>query len=126
MQGEECPTTSRRSFLCRLATLAAVGLGATAVPALARAESGRCCRNVTNCPDSVCIDPFYPVQLGVQRLYVWPLLPLYGHVPRNRVFRQSLSVSVGRRSVQPLRRSNQAGAGVLRRRLRAGATNQSP
>jgi hypothetical protein len=60
-EGEESQsTTSRGGFLRRLATLAAVGLGVALVPSKARAQSGRCCRNPAECPDSACTDPNFP------------------------------------------------------------------
>lgn len=50
----EQPTTveersTRTSFMRRLGTFAAVGLGVALLPATARAQSGRCCRD-TACP----------------------------------------------------------------------------
>jgi hypothetical protein len=49
-QGEESqPTTSRRGFLRRLATLAAVGIGVAMVPGRAHADTHSKC-----CPDQTC------------------------------------------------------------------------
>lgn len=42
--------SSRRGFLRRLGTFAAVGLGIALMPATARAQSGRCCKNASACP----------------------------------------------------------------------------
>lgn len=52
--------SSRSSFLRRLGTFAAVGLGVALMPAAARAQSGQCCRNTSICPDSGCTDPNFP------------------------------------------------------------------
>jgi len=60
-EGEESqPTTRRRGFLRRLATLAAVGLGVALVPSKALAEHGSCCNQQDVCPDSQCTDPNMP------------------------------------------------------------------
>jgi hypothetical protein len=41
--------STRTSLLRRLGTFAAVGLGVALMPATARAQSGRCCKD-TSCP----------------------------------------------------------------------------
>jgi hypothetical protein len=54
------PHSSRKSFLRRLGTFAAVGLGVALMPATARAQSGQCCRDTSFCPDSACTDSNFP------------------------------------------------------------------